>query len=126
MKNEIKNLFTNEGEKLGIGAEEIVLAPDEEIYAEAAQIAATSAQDVKYPFVIKYDVNWKEFLLDMIDKCGGVVKEEINDTELAVSVNMTQLKFIKALDCVEGGEWKVLLKASNPRAIRQTSRKLLS
>lgn len=126
MKNEIKNLFTNEGEELGIGAEEIVLAPDEEIYAEAAQIAATSAQDVKYPFVIKYDVNWKEFLLDMIDKCGGVVKEEINDTELAVSVNMTQLKFIKALDCVEGGEWKVLLKASNPRAIRQTSRKLLS
>ena len=37
----------------------------------------------------------------MIDKCGGVVKEEIGDTELAVSVNMTQLKFIKALDCVE-------------------------
>ena len=38
----------------------------------------------------------------MIDKCGGVVKEEIGDTELAVSVNMAQLKFIKALDCVEG------------------------
>ena len=37
----------------------------------------------------------------MIDKCGGVVKEEINDTELAVSVNMAQLKFIKELDCVE-------------------------
>ena len=102
MKNEIKDLFTNEGEELGISAEEIVLAPDEEIYAEAAQIAAASAQDVKYPFVIKYDVNWKEFLLDMIDKCGGVVKEEIGDTELAVSVNMAQLKFIKALDCVEG------------------------
>ena len=102
MKNEIKDLFTNEGEELGISAEEIVLASDEEIYAEAAQIAAASAQDVKYPFVIKYDINWKEFLLDIIDKCGGVVKEEIGDTELAVSVNMTQLKFIKALDCVEG------------------------
>ena len=101
MKNEIKDLFTNEGEELGIGAEEIVLAPDEEIYAEAAQIATASAEDVKYPFIIKYDVNWKEFLLGMIDKCGGVVKEEINDTELAVSVNMAQLKFIKELDCVE-------------------------
>ena len=101
MKNETKDFLTNDSEEINIGAEELVLAPDEEIYAEAAQIAAASAQDVKYPFVIKYDINWKEFLLDMIDKCGGVVKEKIGDTELAVSVNMTQLKFIKALDCVE-------------------------
>ena len=102
MKNETKDFFTSDDEEINISAEEIVLAPDEEIYAEAAQIATASAEDVKYPFIIKYDVNWKEFLLDMIDKCGGVVKEEINATELSVSVNMAQLKFIKALDCVEG------------------------
>ena len=32
MKNETNDFFTTDSEELGIGAEEIVLAPDEEIY----------------------------------------------------------------------------------------------
>ena len=84
-----------------MGASEIYLAPQTEVFDQAAEIAQTTVADTKYPFVLEYDLNEKEYLLSVLNAAGAVVTEE-NDSanSMTVSMNMSQLRLIKSLDCI--------------------------
>ena len=85
-----------------LGVEELCLAPEIELYEEAEKIADRSVNDPKYLFSVKYDPNQKDFLMTVLTKLCGVVKEENEEGSILVlSVNMQQLQFLKTLDCVE-------------------------
>ena len=82
--------------------DEITLAPQTEIFEEAKKIAEKTSEDEKFPFALYYDANQKDFLLSVLQAVGAEV--EADDEEghtLATRMNMTQLKLIKSLDCVE-------------------------
>ena len=88
--------------KTNISEEEIILAPQTELFEEAKDIAQSTSADEKYPFMLQYDANQKDFLRSMLQEVGAVV--EADDEEghmLATRMNMTQLAFVKRLDCVE-------------------------
>ena len=57
--------------------EEIVLAPPTELFDEARTIAQNSESDEKFPFVLKYDINYKDFLMSILGAVGATV-ENIN------------------------------------------------
>ena len=84
-----------------MGANEIYLAPQTEVFDQAAEIAQTTVADTKYPFTLEYDLNEKEYLLSVLNAAGAVVTEE-NDSanSMTVSMNMSQLRLIKSLDCI--------------------------
>ncbi len=85
-----------------IGAEEIYLAPPTEVLEEAKEIGIKTAGEEKFPFVIQYDENQKNFLLTVLDRATILVESNDEKTHLIeVSMNMTQLSFMKKLDCVE-------------------------
>ena len=91
-----ENFITN------ISEEEIILAPPTELFEEAREIAQNTTADTKYPFTLQYDANQKAFLLTMLQEVGAVVEAEDDDGHtLDTRMNMTQLAFIKRLDCVE-------------------------
>lgn len=54
------NVETNVGEEL------LVLASPVELIEEANEIAQNTISDEKFPFVLQYDFNQKEFLLYML------------------------------------------------------------
>ena len=84
-----------------MGASEIYLAPQTEVFDQAAEIAQTTVADTKYPFVLEYDLNEKEYLLSVLNAVGAVVTEE-NDSanSMTISMNMSQLRLIENLDCI--------------------------
>ena len=85
-----------------ISADEITLAPPTEIYEMAERIAESSAGDPKYSFIIKYDLNQKDFFFTVLNKMGCVVEKELDSgNKVILTMSMTQLKGIKTLDCVE-------------------------
>ena len=101
MNNENNELFTNDVET-NVSEENIILVPPAELIEEAKEIAQNTKSDEKFPFTIQYDTNQKEFLLSMLETVGVIVED--NDEEghmLSAKMNMTQLAFIKCLDCVE-------------------------
>ena len=102
MNNENKDFFNNDVETTNINEEEIILAPPLELIEGAKEIAQNTISDEKFSFALHYDTNQKEFLLSMLETVGAIVE---NDDEegyiLATTMNMTQLAFIKRLDCVE-------------------------
>ena len=101
MNNENNALLHNDVE-INVSEENIVLAPPVELFDEAKDIAQNSNSDEKFPFTLQYDSNQKEFLLSMLESVGGIVENEDDDGHvLATMMNMTQLAFIKQLDCVE-------------------------
>ena len=84
-----------------MGASEIYLAPQTEVFDQAAEIAQTTVADTKYPFVLEYDLNDKEYLLSVLNAAGAVVIEEHDSANsMTVSMNMSQLRLIKSLDCI--------------------------
>ena len=101
MNNKNKELFDNDVET-NVREEEIVLAPPTELFDEAKEIAQNTASDEKFPFTLQYDSNQKEFLLSMLGTVGAIVENDDEEGHvLATMMNMTQLAFIKRLDCVE-------------------------
>jgi hypothetical protein len=85
-----------------MGAEELVLEPPTELIEEAKAIAQNTKSDEKFSFVLQYDVNQKEFLLSILQTVGAIVEKDNEEGHtLFVTMNMTQLAFIKRLDCVE-------------------------
>lgn len=85
-----------------INEEDIILESPMSLIEEAKNIAETTVEDEKHPFTIQYDVNYREFLISMIQTSGAVVeKADDEDNILDTQMNMTQLAFIKRLDCVE-------------------------
>ena len=84
-----------------MGASEIYLAPQTEVFDQAAEIAQTTVADTKYPFILEYDLNEKECLLSVLNAASAVVIEE-NDSanSMTVSMNMSQLRLIENLDCI--------------------------
>ena len=82
--------------------EEIILAPHTELLDEATEISQSTMSDEKFFFALQYDTNQKEFLLSMLGTVGAIVENDDEEGHiLATMMNMTQLAFIKHLDCVE-------------------------
>lgn len=101
MNNENKELFNIDVES-NVSEENIILAPPVELFDEAKEIAQSTLSDEKFPFALQYDSNQKEFLLSMLEAVGAIVENDDDDGHiLATMMNMTQLAFIKQLDCVE-------------------------
>lgn len=101
MNNENKELFNNDV-VTNVSEENIILAPPVELFDEAKEIAQSTHSDEKFPFALQYDSNQKEFLLSMLETVGAIVENDDDDGHvLATRMNMTQLAFIKQLDCVE-------------------------
>lgn len=90
----------NENVKEIISEEEITLAPPVELFDEVKEISQSTLSDEKFPFALQYDSNQKEFLLSMLEAVGAIVEDDDGHI-LATMMNMTQLAFIKQLDCVE-------------------------
>ena len=99
MNNE-RDFFVNDVE-CNVIEDEIVLAPETELFEEAKAIAQTTVAAEKFPFTLQYDANQKEFLLSMLETVGAVVEDDEEGNKLKTRMNMTQLAFIKRLDCVE-------------------------
>ena len=100
MNNENKNFFNNY--ETSANEEEIVLAPPTELLIKAEYIAQSTKSDPKFPFMLIYDANQKEYLLSMLQTIEGVVKGDDEESHmLSTLLNMTQLAFIKRLDCVQ-------------------------
>ena len=88
--------------KTNIREEDIVLAPQTEIFDEAKEIAQNTGADEKFPFFLQYDANQKDFLLSVLQTVGAIVENDDEEGHmLSTRMNMTQLAFIKRLDCVE-------------------------
>ena len=101
MNNENNALLHNDVE-INVSEENIILAPPVELFDEAKEIAQSTLYDEKFPFSLQYDSNQKEFLLSMLEAVGAIVEDDDDDGHiLATMMNMTQLAFIKQLDCVE-------------------------
>ena len=101
MNNENKEIFNNEIE-MNTSEEELVLMPPTELFDEAMEIAQTTDSDEKFPFTIHYDANQKEFLISILEMAGIIVENDDDDGHvLTTMMNMTQLAFIKRLNCVE-------------------------
>ena len=101
MNNENNELLNNDVET-NVSEENIILAPPVELFEEAKEIAQNTYSDEKFPFALQYDSNQKEFLLSMLETIGAIVENDDGDGHvLATRMNMTQLAFIKLLDCVE-------------------------
>ena len=101
MNNETKETLNNSFESTAV-EEEIVLAASTELFDEAKEISESTGLDEKFAFALKYDANQKDFLTSMLNEVGAVVED--NDEEsciISTKMNMTQLAFIKRLDCVE-------------------------
>ena len=101
MNNENNELLNNDVE-IKVSEENIILAPPVELFDEAKEIAQSTLSDEKFPFSLQYDSNQKEFLLSMLEAVGAIVEDDDDDGHvLATMMNMTQIAFIKRLDCVE-------------------------
>ena len=101
MNNENNELLNNDVE-INASEENIILAPPVELFDEAKEIAQTTVSEEKFPFMLQYDANQKEFLLSLLDMVGGIVEDDDEEGHtLSVKMNMTQLAFVKRLDCVE-------------------------
>ena len=92
----------NNDVETNVSEEEIVLAPPVELFDEAKEIAQSTVGDEKFPFMLHYDANQKEHLLSMLGMVGAIVEDDDDDGHvLSTMMNMTQLAFIKRLDCIE-------------------------
>ena len=101
MNNENKEFFNNDVET-NISEEELILAPPVELFDEAKEIAQNTKSDEKFPFMLQYDANLKDFLLSFLETAGAIVEDDDEECHtLSTQMNMTQLAFIKRLDCVE-------------------------
>lgn len=101
MNNENNALLHNDVE-INASEENIILAPPVELFDEAKEISQSAHSNEKFPFALQYDSNQKEFLLSMLEAVGVIVEDDDDDGHiLATIMNMTQLAFIKQLDCVE-------------------------
>ena len=101
MNNENKDFFLSDVES-NIIEEEVVLEPPTELFDEAKKIAQNTIGEEKFPFLLKYDVTKKEFLLSMLETAGATVENDDDDANvLSTMMNMTQLSFIKRLNSVE-------------------------
>ena len=83
--------------------EEIVLDPPTELFEEANTIAQNNENDEKFEFILKYDVNQKDFLLSLLEALG-INPSEIHENEdmtISINLNMSQLTFIKKMDFIE-------------------------
>ena len=101
MNNKSKDFFINDVD-VNVDEEEIILAQPTELIEEANKIAQNTKSDEKFPFALQYNANQKEFLLSMIKTTGAIVEDDDEEGHiLATMMNMTQLAFIKQLDCVE-------------------------
>ena len=100
MNNKNKDFFDDV--ETNVCEEDIILAPPEELFDEAKEIAQSTLSDETFPFALQYDSNQKEFLLSMLEAVGTIVENDDDDGHvLATRMNMTQLALIKQLDCVE-------------------------
>lgn len=72
------------------------------MYDEAKEISQSTVSDEKFPFALQYDSKQKELLLSLLQMVGAIVEDDDEEGHmLATMMNMTQLAFIKLLDCVE-------------------------
>lgn len=95
------NLISNNIEK-NISNEDIILAPPVELLDEAKEIERNTTAEEKFSFTLQYDSNQKEFLLSILQEAGAIVEaEDEKDHTFDTRMNMTQLAFVKRLDCVE-------------------------
>ena len=101
MNNENNELLNNDVES-NVSEEKIILAPPVELFDEAKEISQSAHSNEKFPFALQYDSDQKEFLLSMLEAVDAIVEDDDDDGHiLATMMNMTQLAFIKQLDCVE-------------------------
>ena len=113
--------------KTNISEEEIILAPPTELFEEAKGIARNTKADEKFPFMLQYDANQKEYLQTMLGKVEAIVEDDDEEGHmLTTMMNMTQLAFIKHLDCVErvrtdeGSNPFLMEEAEQPATIAET------
>ena len=101
MNNENKNVYINYADE-DFSAEELTLAPNTALLEEAKAIAENTKADKKYPFDLQYDANQKDFLLSILNTVGAIVENDNCETRvLSTFMNMSQLAFIKRLECVQ-------------------------
>ena len=101
MNKEKKEFFTNDVE-VDICREEILLATTMELIDEAKGIEQNTRSDEKFHFFLQYDVNQKDFLVSMLQTVGAVVeKDDEENYTFSTKMNITQMVFIKRLDCVK-------------------------
>ena len=126
MNNKNKELMNNDVD-INVSEEYIILAPPVELFDEAREIAQSTASDKKFPFYLHYDPNQKEFLLSLLNTAGAIVESDDEESHiLSTSMKMTQLAFVKRLDCVERVSTdedeesiKATVATANARAIAQ-------
>ena len=101
MNKDNKELF-NKDVARNISEVDIILAPPMELVYEANEIAQITTEDEKFSFALQYDANQKDFLLSMLETVGAVVEDDDEERNMLFSMmNMTQLAFVKRLDCIE-------------------------
>lgn len=101
MNNTMNNAFIDD--TFDNTEEEIVLDPPTELFKEANTIAQNNENDEKFEFILKYDVNQKDFLLSLLEALG-INPSEIHENEdmtISINLNMSQLAFIKKMDFIE-------------------------
>ena len=101
MNNTMNNTFIDD--TFDNTEEEIVLDPPTELFEEANTIAQNNENDEKFEFILKYDVNQKDFLLSLLEALG-INPSEIHENEdmtISINLNMSQLAFIKKMDFIE-------------------------
>ena len=82
--------------------EEIVLAPPTELLDEAKEISLNTIHDEKFPFVLHYNPNQKNFLLSLLGALCAIIEENNEECHtISTWMNMTQLAFIKRSNCIE-------------------------
>lgn len=100
MNNFNENSLTNDVKN--ISEETIILAPPEKFINNAKWIALNTTASKKFPFVIIYDANQKNFLFSMLQDAGVVInKYDEENYKVHALMNMTQLAFIKSLDGIK-------------------------
>lgn len=103
--------MNNKVENLNIIEDEIVLAPQTQLFDEAMKILNNTKTDEKFLFALQYDEFQKETLISVLQHLGVII-ENIDEKNhiLYANINMTQLAFIKRSNCIE----RVMTEEENP------------
>ena len=84
------------------GAEELALEPRTEEIEEAQKIAELSLQKEKHSFIVKYDPNEEEFLLQVLEKLKCDIETHLDFANcMAVSMDYGQIGALKSINCIE-------------------------
>ena len=93
MNNTMNNTFIDD--TFDNTEEEIVLDPPTELFEEANTIAQNNENDEKFEFILKYDINQKDFLLSLLEALGINPSEIHENEDMTISINLNMIQVWK-------------------------------